>query len=282
VAGRAAAIPTIVAEAQELGVLGGNGGGPMAFALSSAEEPDLAAAAEATLPAMTTAATFGSDLTALVSGSPTAHVTTLLDACADRESSGSASLWRFSPASIRRALDEGTSAPELLSALTDIAGGPLPQPLEYLITDIGRRHGVVTVTAGLCVLHSHQDSALLQQICSDRSLKQLGLQLIAPTVALSQQSSETTLTTLRGAGYLPSDASGTAAGIPSGPNQPRSDFPSEGLDLDKLAKDFGVDIERMLEPLYGRPVERVADQKSARQRAREMAETLQSVRTDAR
>ena len=58
--------------------LGGTGGSPMAFALVSAEEPDLAAAAAATLPATTTTATFGSDLTVLVSGSPTAQVNTLL------------------------------------------------------------------------------------------------------------------------------------------------------------------------------------------------------------
>ncbi|HEY5848543.1 MAG TPA: helicase-associated domain-containing protein, partial [Microlunatus sp.] len=276
VAGRAAAIPTVVAEARQLGVLGGTGGSPMAFALSSAEEPDLTAAALATLPATTATATFGSDLTVLVSGSPTARVTTLLDTCADRESSGSAGLWRFSPTSVRRVLDEGSSAAQLLSALADIASGPLPQPLEYLITDIGRRHGVVTVTAGVCVLRSDHDPALLRQICSDRSLKQLGLQLIAPTVALSQQSSETTLTALRGAGYLPSDAGGPAASSPVDPNLPGSDLPSEGLDLDKLAKDFGVDIERMLEPIFGRPVERAADQRSARQRAREVAETLQS------
>ena len=34
-------------------------------------------------------AVFGSDLTVLVTGSPTARVSALLDACADRESSGS-------------------------------------------------------------------------------------------------------------------------------------------------------------------------------------------------
>ncbi|HYN71124.1 MAG TPA: helicase-associated domain-containing protein, partial [Nakamurella sp.] len=282
VAGRAVAIPTIVAEAQQLGVLGGTGGSPMAFALSSAEEPDLGAAAGATLPAMTTSATFGSDMTVLVSGSPTAHVTTLLDACADRESSGSASLWRFSPASIRRALDEGSSAAELLSSLTDIAGGPLPQPLEYLIADIGRRYGVVTVTAGLCVLHSHQDPALLHEICSDRSLKQLGLQLIAPMVALSQQNSETTLTALRRAGYLPSDASGPAAGITTSPNLPRHETPSDELDLAELDKELAVDIERMLDPIFGGPIERETNERSARQRARAMANTLQAARPGTR
>jgi len=282
VAGRAAAIPTIVAEAQQLGVTGGTGCSPMAFALVSAEEPDLAAAAGATLPATTTTATFGSDLTVLVSGTPTAQVNTLLDACADREGSGSASLWRFSPASVRRAFDEGSSAAGLLSSLGDIAGGPLPQPLEYLITDVGRRHGVVTVTAGLCVLHSRDDPALLHQICSDRSLKQLGLQLIAPMVALSQQNSDTTLTALRRAGYLPSDATGPSAGITTSPNPARNDLPSDESDLDELAKEFGVDIERLLGPIFGGPAKREANEKSARQRARAIAKTLHAVRPGTR
>lgn len=101
-------------------------------------------------------------------------------------------------------------------------------------------------------------------------------------MALSQQSSETTLTALRSAGYLPSDASSPTAGIPTGPNQPRSDLPSQGLDLDTLARDFGVDIERILGPALGSPVELAGNEESARQRARAIAETLRSVGTSAR
>ena len=160
------------------------------------------------------------------------------------------------------------------------------------------------MTAGLCVLHSHQDPALLQQICSDRSLKQLGLQLIAPMVALSQQNSETTLTALRGAGYLPSDTGGRSAGITTSPNPPRKDLPGNSpnlprndlpsddlpsddlpgdeLDLDELAKEFGVDIERILEPIFGGPLKREGNEKSARQRARAMARTLQAARPGTR
>ena len=138
------------------------------------------------------------------------------------------------------------------------------------------------MTAGLCVLHSHQDPALLHEICSDRSLKQLGLRLIAPMVVLSQQNSETTLTALRRAGYLPSDASGTAAGITTSPDLPRDDLPEDQSDLHELAKEFGVDIERMLEPIFGGPAKREANERSARQRARAMAKTLQAARPGTR
>ena len=246
----------------------------MAFALLSAKDPDLRPAAGATLPTMTTTATFGSDLTVLVSGSPTAQVSTLLDGCADRESSGSASLWRFSLASLRQAFDEGSSAAELRSALTDIAGGPLPQPLEYLINDIDRRYGAVTVTAGLSVLHSAEDPTLLREICADRSLKQLGLQLISPTVALSQQNSETTLTALRKAGFLPSAVGGQAARIAIGPKRATHDLPGEEVNIDDLTKEYGVDIDRIVGSVYGTPAKRAAGERSARQRARALAEGL--------
>ena len=58
---------------------------------------------------------FGSDLTVMVAGSPSAAVSALLDSCADRESRGAAVVWRFSPASVRRALDEGVGADELVA-----------------------------------------------------------------------------------------------------------------------------------------------------------------------
>ena len=74
-------------------------------------------------------AKFGSDLTVLVAGSPAAAVAGLLDSCADRESRGAAVIWRFSPASVRRAFDEGTAATELVGALQAIAETELPQPL---------------------------------------------------------------------------------------------------------------------------------------------------------
>lgn len=282
VGGRSAAIPTIVAEAQQLGVLGGTGAGPLAFAVSSADNSNLTPAALATLPAMTATATFGSDLTVLVSGSPAARVTTLLDGCADRESGGSASIWRFSPTSIRRALDDGSSAADLLSALAEIAADPLPQPLEYLITDIGRRYGMVTVTAGLCVLHGDRDPALLAQICSDRSLRQLGLHLIAPTVAISQQDSDTTLTALRAAGYLPSQDRGPAAGATPGAQPSRSDLFRQESELDRLAEKVDVELLRLLKPALGSPTTRQRSEKAARQRAQAMAEALHSPRPPGR
>ena len=58
--------------------------------------------------------------------------------------------------------------------------------------------------------------------------------------------------------------------------------PATNSDLDELAKEFGVDIERLLEPIFGGPAKREANEKSARQRARAIAKTLHAVRPGTR
>src|SRR5439155_3098344 len=91
---------------------------------------------------------FQADLTAVVAGGPAADLAELLDGCADREARGAASVWRFSASSVRRALDAGSAAADLLARLRAAAGGAsLPQPLAYLVTDVARRHGAVRVRA---------------------------------------------------------------------------------------------------------------------------------------
>jgi hypothetical protein len=58
---------------------------------------------------------------------------------------------------------------------------------------------------------------------------------------------------------------------------PELTCPAPVLDLDELAKEFGVDIERMLQPIFGGPAKREANEKSARQRAHAMAKELQAL-----
>lgn len=82
-----------------------------------------------------------SDLTALVSGEPTTRVSRVLSAAAQSESRGTAALWRFSAVSVRKALDAGRMAEELIGELAVISDRPLPQPLEYLVRDVARKHG---------------------------------------------------------------------------------------------------------------------------------------------
>jgi hypothetical protein len=145
---------------------------------------------------------FGSDLTVMVAGSPSAAVSALLDSCADRESRGAAVVWRFSPSSVRRALDDGTTAEELAAALRTIAETDLPQPLTYLIGDVHRRHGSLVVQPALCCVRS-ADEALLVEVASHRSLRPLRPAVLAPTVLAFQAEPSVVLSALRAAGYLP-------------------------------------------------------------------------------
>nr|BFE88375.1 hypothetical protein GCM10020093_109760 [Planobispora longispora] len=71
-------------------------------------------------------ALFGADLTAVVTGPPSAELAELLDRAAERESRGAASVWRFGPASVRAALDSGYTADGLLADLAEV--GTVPSP----------------------------------------------------------------------------------------------------------------------------------------------------------
>ncbi|GAA1159719.1 hypothetical protein GCM10009664_29560 [Kitasatospora gansuensis] len=145
-------------------------------------------------------ARFQADLTAVVTGPPTPELARLLDCTADRESDGHATVWRFTPAAVRRALDTGLDATELLRRLR--AAGELPQPLAYLVEDTARTHGRVTVARVGCVLRS-DDEALVLELAHARALFGLGLRRIAPTVLTATADADTTLATLRQAGYAP-------------------------------------------------------------------------------
>jgi hypothetical protein len=160
------------------------------------------AAAHALLPAATDHATFQADLTAMVSGTPAAALADLLDATAERETRGSAHLWRFTPASIRRFLDGGGQAGDLLTDLTSISLQPLPQPLEYLVRDVARRHGELAVRSVACCIVSANEP-LLAEIAAHRSLRSLDLRTLAPTVLASGKAAAETVETLRSTGYAP-------------------------------------------------------------------------------
>ncbi|MCX4747973.1 helicase-associated domain-containing protein [Kitasatospora sp. NBC_01287] len=201
---------TVIRETELLGLVARGTLSPLGAALAEqcAERPTaLLDCAARLLPAATGRALLGTDLTAVVTGPPTGPLAALLDAAADREAHGTASIWRFSPASVRRALDAGRGPQELtaeLAAISTAAGaeGRLPQPLSYLITDTARRHGRIKVTAPGCVLHG-PDPGLLAELAAHRRLAALRLRLLAPTVLLSAAEPEATLTALRAEGYAP-------------------------------------------------------------------------------
>jgi hypothetical protein len=162
---------------------------------------DLAGRVAGLLPETPCTVILQSDLTAVVSGQPTAAVSRVLGAAAVSEARGTAGVWRFTPASVRAALDAGWTAERLVAELTAVADRPLPQPLAYLVMDVARRHGQVRVRGmRSCVL---ADEAMVTEILHTRSLAKLHLARLAPTVLSSPYELDEVLARLRSAGLSP-------------------------------------------------------------------------------
>jgi hypothetical protein len=193
---------TAWAEAETLGLLAYGVLTEVGRALAHATTEELAPLVADLAPADSERAIFGSDLTATVIGPPTARVSLLLDSTADRESSGAAVSWRFSPSSVRRAFDDGADIATLTAHLGSITDGTLPQPLHYLLQDVARRHGELRLSAHGTLLRG-EDAVLMAQVAGDRALHKLGLRLLAPTILTSRVSLDETLAALRKGGYFP-------------------------------------------------------------------------------
>jgi hypothetical protein len=164
-----------------------------------------------------------SDLTAIVSGRPSPGVARLLRAAAVPETRGTAETWRFSPASIREAMDAGWIAEELLASLRQAAAHDLPHSLSQLIDDVARRHGEVRVREVRSCLVAGEP--LATEIRHTRSLAKLSLSQPAPTVLVSPETPEVVLPALRAAGFLP--VSENADGVIVVPSQAAARAPAE-------------------------------------------------------
>lgn len=142
------------------------------------------------------------DLTAVVPGRLEGHTADLLRLAADLESRGGAAVFRFSADSVRRYLDDGATADSLLTALAERSPGGIPQPLDYLVRDVARRHGRVRVGETATFLSS-DDTATLDAIAHDPRLAGLGLRRLAPTVMTTRADRRDVVDALRTAGHSP-------------------------------------------------------------------------------
>ena len=193
---------TVIREGELLGVLARGALSPLGAHLAGHADEELDVTARRLLPPAATTARIGADLTAVVTGTPSARLSALLDSMADRETSGTASVWRFSAGSIRRALDAGRAPDDIAADLAGSSAAALPQPLTYLIADTARGHGRVRIAPAACVIHG-DEPALLAELAAHRALSELALRQLAPTVLVSGSPPSTTLAALRAAGYAP-------------------------------------------------------------------------------
>ncbi|MHB9860849.1 helicase-associated domain-containing protein [Streptomyces sp. YIM S03343] len=142
------------------------------------------------------------DLTAVAPGPLQRPLAEVLGVLADVESKGGATVYRFTPGSVRRALDAGRTASDLQEFLARHSRTPVPQPLAYLIDDVARKHGHLRVGAASAYVRC-DDDALLSEILADRRSAGLRLRRLAPTVVAAQADPATLLDGLRAMGFAP-------------------------------------------------------------------------------
>ncbi|WP_461023947.1 helicase-associated domain-containing protein [Thalassiella azotivora] len=194
-------VDAVLADAAWLGVtaLGALSGPGRALADA---DGDPAGVLDALLPAPVREVLLQADLTAVAPGPLAPEVAAELALAADVDSRGGATVYRFSDRSLRRALDAGRDAQEVLAFLREHSRTPVPQPLEYLVGDVARRHGRVRVGAAGAYLRS-DDEAVLGEVLADRRTAVLRLRRLAPTVLAAQADPTTVLETLRAIGLAP-------------------------------------------------------------------------------
>lgn len=283
-----------VAEAELLGLAAGGAPSPVLRALRSGDEAALDVAVAAAVADDQETLVLQPDLTALALGPLAPSVARPLADMTDRTADGDdrAPGFRFTEASVRRAYDAGWTAETITAFLAGHALAGIPQPLQYLLDDVARRHGSVRILAASSVVVTDDDVGAVE-IASNRRLAALGLRLVAPTVLTSTADPITALEALRGAGFLPvlgDDAirvdrdrgcgpghGGGSAPAPvdtpadwTGPSLPAGPFPDEVADAVAalLSEDPGsptvaatgsaADTDRGSQPsltsLWGRPV----------------------------
>lgn len=142
------------------------------------------------------------DLTAVAPGPLERPLAETLAVLAEIESKGGATVYRFTPGSVRRALDAGMAASDVHAFLATHSRTPVPQPLSYLVDDVARRHGHLRIGAASAYVRC-DDDAVLGEILADKRSHGLGLRRLAPTVLAAQSDPGTLLEGLRAMGYAP-------------------------------------------------------------------------------
>ena len=156
------------------------------------------------------------DLTAVAPGPLETALARDLALCAEVESRGGATVYRFTEASVRSALDAGWTASDVHEFVAQRSRTPVPQPLTYLVDDVARRHGQLRVGLAETYLRC-DDEVLVREILADPVAASLRLRRVAPTVLVTDMPVDLVLSRLRESGRAPvaesSDGSVTTAGL---------------------------------------------------------------------
>lgn len=194
----------VLREAEWLGITGQ--GALSTFGKALINETDLGI--ESALPKPVDHILIQADNSAIAPGPLTIEIANEMGTLADIESRGGATVFRFTEGSIRRALDHGKTGESIKDFLKKTSKTPVPQPLEYLINDVAKRHGRLRVGHASSYIRC-EDEGLIQQITHDIQLEDLRLRKLAPQVLIAEVEINELMAGLRAAGYLPAMENGT-------------------------------------------------------------------------
>ncbi|WP_370249373.1 helicase-associated domain-containing protein [Nocardioides sp.] len=216
-----------LAEAAEWGLVARDGvASPGRALLAGAAEDDVAALLAPLLPAPVDHVLLQADLTAVAPGPLEAALARQLQSVAEVESRGGATVYRFTPGSVRHALDLGWTAVELHAFVTSVSRTPVPQPLTYLIDDTVRTFGRIRVGHAEAFLRADDETALAELLHHPRAAG-LGLRRLAPTVLVSSIPIEVLLPRLRELGAAPVVEAADGSVVVARPEPLRARTPGE-------------------------------------------------------
>ena len=211
----------VLGEAATLGLTGRGGLSGFARLLLGGADREAGKALAGLLPAPLDHVLVQPDLTVVAPGPLERDLARELAVVADIESTGGATVYRVTEATVRRALDAGRTGTDLHELFRTRSRTPVPQSLTYLVDDVARRHGRLRVGSSGSYLRC-DDEALLTELLATKRADLLGLRRLAPTVVTSRAPINQVLEVLRSLGHAPAAESPDGAVIVARPEARRT------------------------------------------------------------
>lgn len=146
--------------------------------------------------------TIQADGTIIIGGTPNAKMLQELQMFADINTRDAAMVMRVTDASLRRSLDSGVRAPQILETLNSYAPKGVPQALQYMIEDVDRRHGNLVVGEATSYVVS-DDPGVIADVARHKSIGKHKPRVISPNVVVTSADPEVLLKALQDAGFMP-------------------------------------------------------------------------------
>lgn len=204
----------LLAECARLGLTGAGALTTAGALVAEGRTGEAAAAVGSALPPPVSRVRLQGDLTAVAPGYLDPEVSRVLALMADPEGDGAARVYRFSDHSVHRALDAGLDADAVEEFLAAHSTDEVPQSLRYLVRDVARRHGALSVGAAGSWLRV-DDAPALEAILADPAVAAAGLERLAATVAVAAVDDGELHRILTAAGHRPARRHGTAGPAPA-------------------------------------------------------------------